>query len=107
MSLRALIVDDESDARENLRIMLDDNCPDVEVVAQAGSSPACATSALAMGPSRCALRTRFIAERIECAEGGRPELEGEPEVGAVFGFGHGQCAFQEGFHFGFFTRFRF
>ena len=38
MSLRALIVDDESDARENLRIMLEDNCPDVLVVAQAGSA---------------------------------------------------------------------
>ena len=29
MSLRALIVDDEPDARENLRIMLEDNCPEV------------------------------------------------------------------------------
>jgi len=38
MSLRALIVDDESDARENLRIMLEDNCPEVEVVAQAASA---------------------------------------------------------------------
>ncbi len=38
MSLRALIVDDEPDARENLRIMLEDNCPDVEVVAQAASA---------------------------------------------------------------------
>lgn len=38
MSLRALIVDDESDARENLRIMLEDNCPEVEVVAQASSA---------------------------------------------------------------------
>lgn len=38
MSLRALIVDDEPDARENLRIMLEDNCPEVQVVAQAGSA---------------------------------------------------------------------
>lgn len=38
MSLRALIVDDESDARENLRIMLEDHCPEVEVVAQAASA---------------------------------------------------------------------
>lgn len=38
MSLRALIVDDEPDARENLRIMLEDNCPEVEVVAQAASA---------------------------------------------------------------------
>jgi two-component system, LytTR family, response regulator len=38
MPLRALIVDDESDARENLRIMLEDNCPEVQVVAMAGSA---------------------------------------------------------------------
>ncbi len=38
MTLRALIVDDEPDARENLRIMLEDNCPEVEVVAQAASA---------------------------------------------------------------------
>ncbi len=38
MPLRALIVDDESDARENLRIMLEDNCPEIEVVAQAASA---------------------------------------------------------------------
>ena len=38
MSMRALIVDDEADARENLRIMLEDNCPEVEVVGQASSA---------------------------------------------------------------------
>lgn len=38
MALRALIVDDEADARENLRLMLEDHCPEVEVVGQAGSA---------------------------------------------------------------------
>lgn len=38
MDLRALIVDDEPDARENLRIMLEEHCPEVHVVAQAGSA---------------------------------------------------------------------
>jgi two-component system LytT family response regulator len=38
MAMRAVIVDDESDARENLRIMLEDNCPEVQVVGQAGSA---------------------------------------------------------------------
>ena len=38
MALRAMIVDDEADARDNLRFMLEDHCPEVEVVAQAGSA---------------------------------------------------------------------
>lgn len=38
MELRALIVDDEQDARENLRIMLEDHCPEVRVVGMAGSA---------------------------------------------------------------------
>src|SRR5690606_10395697 len=38
MSLRALIVDDEADARENLRLMLEEHCPEVQVVGQAGSA---------------------------------------------------------------------
>lgn len=38
MPLRALIVDDEPDARENLRMMLEEHCPEVQVVAQAGSA---------------------------------------------------------------------
>lgn len=36
--LRALIVDDEPNARENLRLMLNEYCPEVEVMAQAGSA---------------------------------------------------------------------
>lgn len=38
MELRALIVDDEQDARENLRIILEDHCPEVRVVGMAGSA---------------------------------------------------------------------
>ena len=37
MKLRALIVDDEELARENLKMLLEDFCPDVEVVGTAGS----------------------------------------------------------------------
>lgn len=38
MALRALIVDDEADARENLRLMLEEYCPEVTVIGQAGSA---------------------------------------------------------------------
>ncbi len=38
MSLRTLIVDDEPDARENLRLMLDEHCPEVQVIADASSA---------------------------------------------------------------------
>ncbi len=36
--LRVLIVDDEADARENLKLMLAEHAPEVEVVGQAGSA---------------------------------------------------------------------
>ncbi len=38
MALRALIVDDEADARDNLRLMLEEHCPEVQVIGQAGSA---------------------------------------------------------------------
>ncbi|TXI82091.1 MAG: response regulator transcription factor [Flavobacteriales bacterium] len=38
MALRVLIVDDEADARENLRLMLEEHCPEVQVLGQAGSA---------------------------------------------------------------------
>lgn len=38
MALRALIVDDEADARENLRMMLEEHHPEVEVAGQAASA---------------------------------------------------------------------
>ena len=37
MKLRSLIVDDEEPARENLRLLLLDHCPEIEVVGMAGS----------------------------------------------------------------------
>jgi len=38
MALRALIVDDEADARDNLRLMLEEHCPEVQILGQAGSA---------------------------------------------------------------------
>ena len=38
MAIRALIVDDEADARNNLRLMLEEHCPQVEVVGMAASA---------------------------------------------------------------------
>ena len=38
MALRVLIVDDEADARENLRLMLEEHCPEVVVVGQAAGA---------------------------------------------------------------------
>jgi two-component system LytT family response regulator len=38
MSLRVLIVDDEADARENLQLLLQEHCPEVEVLGQAASA---------------------------------------------------------------------
>lgn len=38
MAIRALIVDDEADARDNLRLMLEEHCPQVEVVGMAASA---------------------------------------------------------------------
>ncbi len=38
MAIRALIVDDEADARENLKLMLEEHCPQIEVAAMASSA---------------------------------------------------------------------
>ena len=38
MPIRALIVGDEPDARENLQLMLEEHCPEVDIVGQAGSA---------------------------------------------------------------------
>lgn len=38
MAIRALIVDDEADARNNLRLMLQEQCPEVEVAGMAASA---------------------------------------------------------------------
>ena len=38
MAIRTIIIDDEQNARENLKLILDDFCPDLEVVGEAGSA---------------------------------------------------------------------
>lgn len=38
MAISTIIIDDEQNARENLKLILDDFCPEVNVVAQAGSA---------------------------------------------------------------------
>ncbi|MBK7286290.1 MAG: hypothetical protein IPI95_03800 [Flavobacteriales bacterium] len=38
MAIRALIVDDEADARHNLQLMLEEQCPNVEVVGMAATA---------------------------------------------------------------------
>lgn len=40
MAIRALIVDDEADARDNLRFMLEEHCPQVDVVGMAATADA-------------------------------------------------------------------
>lgn len=40
MAMRALIVDDEADARDNLRLMLEEHCPQVTVVGMAANADA-------------------------------------------------------------------
>lgn len=39
MAMRVLIVDDEPDARDNLRMMIGEHCPELTVVGLAGSAP--------------------------------------------------------------------
>ena len=38
MTINTIIIDDEQNARENLKILLEDFCPDVNVVAEAESA---------------------------------------------------------------------
>ncbi|MBL7963862.1 MAG: response regulator transcription factor [Flavobacteriales bacterium] len=52
MEIRALIVDDESHARENLHLLLQEYCPEVQVLALAGSATE-AREALAHGNINC------------------------------------------------------
>ena len=39
VKLKALIVDDESYARTNLNTLLNNNCPEVEIIGKTGSIP--------------------------------------------------------------------
>jgi len=38
MAIRTLIIDDEQHARENLKLIINDFCPDLQIVAEAGSA---------------------------------------------------------------------
>ncbi|MCB9182347.1 MAG: response regulator transcription factor [Flavobacteriales bacterium] len=62
MSLRALIVDDEADARENLRLMLEEHCPEVQVVGQAGSAAEARTRIQELQPNALFLDIKMPGE---------------------------------------------
>ena len=50
MKLRALIVDDEIHARENLKYLLQNYCPEIEVVGAAGNQKSALESVTALNP---------------------------------------------------------
>lgn len=62
MALRALIVDDESDARDNLRLMLEEECPEVQIVGQAGSAPEAREKIQALQPNALFLDIKMPGE---------------------------------------------
>lgn len=74
-SIRALIVDDEELARENLRMMLAEDCPDVEVVATADGVAAAREELARWDPDLLLLDIRMPsgAEGLDLLEG-LPEL---------------------------------
>ena len=62
MALRALIVDDEPDARNNLQLMLEEECPEVEVIGQAGSAPEAREKIEALQPNALFLDIKMPGE---------------------------------------------
>jgi two-component system LytT family response regulator len=62
MALRALIVDDEADARENLLLMLEEHCPEVQVVGQAGSAQEAREKIQALQPNALFLDIKMPGE---------------------------------------------
>lgn len=68
--IRALIVDDEELARENLRMMLADECPEVEVVGTADGAPAAREAIARLDPDLLLLDIRMPsgAEGLELLE---------------------------------------
>lgn len=73
--LRALIVDDEEPARENLRIMLADECPEVDVVATADGLAAARARIAEHDPDLL-----FLDIRMPSGTEGLDLLEGLPDA---------------------------
>ncbi|MCB9168920.1 MAG: response regulator transcription factor [Flavobacteriales bacterium] len=62
MELRALLIDDEPDARENLLLMLEEHCPEVEVVGQAGNAEEARTRIAELRPNALFLDIKMPGE---------------------------------------------
>ena len=62
MTIRALIVDDEPDARDNLRLMLEHHGPEVAVVGQAASAEEARAMIAAEGPQALFLDIKMPGE---------------------------------------------
>ncbi len=72
--LTAVIVDDEALARENLRMLLDEYCPEIEVLGDAGSVDAAASMITALKPE-----VVFLDIRMPSGTEGFELLESMPE----------------------------
>lgn len=73
--MRALIVDDEEPARENLRIMLEDEAPQVQVVGMADNAPKAKELIAALDPDLV-----FLDIRMPSGTEGLDLLEGVPDA---------------------------
>lgn len=62
MALRVLIVDDEADARENLRLMLEEHCPEARIMGQAGSAAEARDKIQALQPNALFLDIKMPGE---------------------------------------------
>lgn len=62
MAIRALIVDDEADARDNLRLLLEEHCPQVEVVGMAATAQEAREQITAVQPEALFLDIKMPGE---------------------------------------------